>query len=102
MPIEWTTVIEGGIPILGGLYATALEYGAVSRFAASAESARTKNSESISLARPPRLFVWMLCCLAGTLTGNVSSGRADCPSDQEPNEISHNTGRHHTVSGGRG
>ena len=31
MPIEWTTVIEGGIPILGGLYATALGYGAVSR-----------------------------------------------------------------------
>ena len=30
MPIEWTTVIEGGIPILGGLYATALGYGAVS------------------------------------------------------------------------
>ena len=34
MPIEWTTVIEGGIPILGGLYATALEYGAVSRSSA--------------------------------------------------------------------
>jgi hypothetical protein len=27
MAIEWTTVIEGGIPILGGLYATALGYG---------------------------------------------------------------------------
>ncbi len=31
MTIEWTTVIEGGIPILGGLYATALGYGAFSR-----------------------------------------------------------------------
>jgi hypothetical protein len=31
VPIEWTTVVEGGIPILGGLYATALGYGAVSR-----------------------------------------------------------------------
>jgi len=31
VPIEWTTVIEGGIPILGGLYATALGYDAVSR-----------------------------------------------------------------------
>jgi hypothetical protein len=31
VPIEWTTVIEGGIPILGGLYASALGYGAVSR-----------------------------------------------------------------------
>jgi hypothetical protein len=29
MTIEWTTVIEGGIPILGGLYATALGYGVV-------------------------------------------------------------------------
>lgn len=29
--IEWTTLIEGGIPILGGLYATALGYGAFSR-----------------------------------------------------------------------
>lgn len=29
MPMEWTTVIEGGIPILGGLYATALGYGAI-------------------------------------------------------------------------
>lgn len=26
MAIEWATVIEGGIPILGGLYATALGY----------------------------------------------------------------------------
>jgi hypothetical protein len=34
VPIEWTTVIEGGIPILGGLYASALEYGAVSRSSA--------------------------------------------------------------------
>ena len=31
MTIEGTTVIEGGIPILGGLYATALGYGAFSR-----------------------------------------------------------------------
>jgi hypothetical protein len=29
MAIEWTTVIEGGIPILGGLYATALGHGIV-------------------------------------------------------------------------
>lgn len=29
--IEWTTLIEGGIPILGGLYATALGYGVFSR-----------------------------------------------------------------------
>jgi hypothetical protein len=29
MPIEWPTIIEGGIPILGGLYATALGYGAI-------------------------------------------------------------------------
>lgn len=29
MPIEWPTVIEGGIPILGGLYATALGYGVI-------------------------------------------------------------------------
>jgi len=29
MAIEWTTVIEGGIPLLGGLYATALGYGLV-------------------------------------------------------------------------
>jgi len=27
--IEWPTVIEGGIPILGGLYATALGYGVI-------------------------------------------------------------------------
>jgi hypothetical protein len=27
MAIEWITVIEGGIPILGGLYATAFGYG---------------------------------------------------------------------------
>ena len=27
MEIEWPTVVEGGIPILGGLYATALGYG---------------------------------------------------------------------------
>jgi hypothetical protein len=27
--MEWTTVIEGGIPILGGLYATALGYGVI-------------------------------------------------------------------------
>lgn len=27
MPIEWPTLIEGGIPILGGLYATGLGYG---------------------------------------------------------------------------
>jgi len=30
MAIEWTTLIEGGIPILGGLYATALGYGVFS------------------------------------------------------------------------
>jgi hypothetical protein len=29
MPIEWPTVIEGGIPILGGLYGTALGYGVI-------------------------------------------------------------------------
>jgi len=29
MAVEWITVIEGGIPILGGLYATALGYGLV-------------------------------------------------------------------------
>ena len=29
MPIEWPTIIEGGIPILGGLYATALGYGLI-------------------------------------------------------------------------
>jgi hypothetical protein len=29
MPIEWPTVIEGGVPILGGLYATALGYGVI-------------------------------------------------------------------------
>ena len=29
MQIEWPTLIEGGIPILGGLYATALGYGFV-------------------------------------------------------------------------
>ena len=29
MQIEWPTVIEGGIPILGGLYATALGYGVI-------------------------------------------------------------------------
>ena len=29
MPIEWPAVIEGGIPILGGLYATALGYGVI-------------------------------------------------------------------------
>src|SRR5262245_53744770 len=27
MTLEWPTLIEGGIPILGGLYATALAYG---------------------------------------------------------------------------
>jgi hypothetical protein len=29
MSIEWPTVIEGGIPILGGLYTTALGYGVI-------------------------------------------------------------------------
>jgi hypothetical protein len=29
MAIEWPTIIEGGIPILGGLYATALGYGVI-------------------------------------------------------------------------
>jgi hypothetical protein len=29
MPIEWPSVIEGGIHILGGLYATALGYGVI-------------------------------------------------------------------------
>ena len=29
MPIEWPTVIEGGIPILGGLYAAALGHGVI-------------------------------------------------------------------------
>jgi len=29
MSIEWPTIIEGGIPILGGLYATALGYGVI-------------------------------------------------------------------------
>lgn len=31
MSIEWTTIIEGGFPILFGLYATALGFGAFSR-----------------------------------------------------------------------
>ncbi len=31
MAIEWVTLVEGGIPILGGLYATALGYSAPSR-----------------------------------------------------------------------
>lgn len=29
MQMEWPTLIEGGIPILGGLYATALGYGVI-------------------------------------------------------------------------
>jgi hypothetical protein len=29
MAVEWPTIIEGGIPILGGLYATALGYGLI-------------------------------------------------------------------------
>jgi hypothetical protein len=29
MTVEWPTIIEGGIPILGGLYATALGYGLI-------------------------------------------------------------------------
>jgi hypothetical protein len=29
LPIEWPTLIEGGLPILGGLYATALGYGVI-------------------------------------------------------------------------
>ena len=29
MLTEWHTVIDGGIPILGGLYATALGYGVI-------------------------------------------------------------------------
>jgi len=29
MSMEWPTIIEGGIPILGGLYATALGYGVI-------------------------------------------------------------------------
>jgi hypothetical protein len=29
MPMEWPTIIEGGIPILGGFYATALGYGVI-------------------------------------------------------------------------
>jgi hypothetical protein len=29
MSIEWPTVVEGGIPIVGGLYATALGYGLI-------------------------------------------------------------------------
>jgi hypothetical protein len=29
MSLEWPTIIEGGIPILGGLYATAVGYGLV-------------------------------------------------------------------------
>jgi hypothetical protein len=29
VPIEWLTLIEGGIPVLGGLYATALGYGVI-------------------------------------------------------------------------
>jgi hypothetical protein len=29
MAMEWPTIIEGGIPILGGLYATALGYGVI-------------------------------------------------------------------------
>lgn len=29
MPMEWPTIIEGAIPILGGLYATALGYGVI-------------------------------------------------------------------------
>ena len=37
MQIEWSTVIEGGIPILGGLYATALGYG-VARISSSSPS----------------------------------------------------------------
>jgi len=29
MSVEWSTLVEGGIPILGGLYATALGFGVV-------------------------------------------------------------------------
>jgi hypothetical protein len=50
MPIEWPTVIEGGIPILGGLYATALGYGVV------------RSSKSIPSPRSQKyqgLFRWL-------------------------------------------
>ena len=78
MPIEWTTVIEGGIPILGGLYATALGYGAVSR-SQPQPSPPVLKTRSLLRWPAPSLFCLDACCLAGTLTGNASAGRAGLP-----------------------
>jgi hypothetical protein len=63
VPIEWTTVIEGGIPILGGLYATALGYGAVSG---------SQPQPSPPVLKTRSLFRWLgppLFCLDALLLG---------------------------------
>src|SRR5690348_6075288 len=50
MTIEWTTLIEGGIPILMGLYATALGYGTFSH---------PQTGPNQNLAKICRQFRWL-------------------------------------------
>jgi hypothetical protein len=76
MPIEWPTVIEGGVPILGGLYATALGYGFI-RISTSLPSARQQKF----LAR----FKWLgpALVLFGILTAWQTHRRAVHPPAEE-------------------
>ena len=62
MAIEWITVIEGGIPTVGGLYATSLGYGLVhaSRAIPNPQTQKTM-----------RLFRWL-----GPLVGCLESLQA--------------------------
>lgn len=50
MQIEWPTLVEGGIPVLGGLYATALGYGVISA---------SRSLPSPRLEKALRLFRWL-------------------------------------------
>jgi len=75
VPIEWTTVIEGGIPILGGLYATALGYGAVSR---SQPQPSPPVLKTRSLFRWLGPLVFLFGCFAGFMLHTIEYGDGDC------------------------
>lgn len=74
--IEWATVIEGGIPIVGGLYATALGYGLVQPVP------RTPNPRA---QKTRDLFRWLgpLVVLFGLFTAWQTHARLNHPTAEE-------------------
>ena len=74
MTIDWVALIEGGIPVLAGLYATALGYGWI----------KTRSQPESASQKWVRHFRWLgpLLVVFGVILGWAAHQRASSPSAQ--------------------